>query len=315
MRGDAAMNHWIPQCFLQTAPESLQCQWLYLDHKRSEEPFFDETIGNCLAHPYNSSFYKVITSIEDMTALAAQVESIAPSAFIFHTSRCGSTLMTQLLSLWPTNIVVPEHAALDQLLRWPLSKEEQQNREAWFKACVRLLGQKRFAGEDKFIIKLDCWHFAFFEQIASWYPDTPKIILYREPKGSIASHLKHPGMQAVPYLLEPELFDLDETPSYDTLAYLNQVFTAMYRQIQKIVLTHPDVLLLDYASGVEEMFRQISNTLQLQLDATGIRGIKERLAYHSKRGTEKYQEQNALDVAVSLACQDAYSHLHLKTYC
>lgn len=313
MKVEPAMCNWIPRRFSQPTPEVLDCEWLFLNDKRFEEPFFDQTISRCMSHAYNSSYYKVITGMEDMVAGAAEMNSIAPCAFIFHTSRCGSTLMTQLLSLFPQNIVVPEHAALDQLLRLPMQGfiDQHHQQETWVKACISLLGQIRFRDENKFIIKLDCWHFAFFDQIAAWYPETPKIILYREPMASIASHLKHPGMQAVPDLLEPELFGLNsaEIDPANTLLYLNQVYAAMYREIQKIAVNHPNTLLFDYADGVEAMFKQICNTLQIHVDVNTKQKIKERLAYHSKRGVEKYQEENNPMVPVTSACQEAYSQL------
>ena len=315
---DPAIANWLPKRFIRQNDHELNCEWFYLGDKRFEEPFFDETIGICLKHPYNSSFFKTITGMEEAVILANQLPYIEPSAFIFHTSRCGSTLMTQLLSLFPQNIVVPEYPALDQLLRLPLQGfiDQHNQQETWVKACIRLLGQIRFPDEEKLIIKLDCWHLAFFEQIAAWYPDTPKIILYREPMASIASHLKHPGMQAVPNLLELELFGLNsaEIDPANTLLYLNQVFAAMYGQIQNIAANHPKVLLLDYADGVEEMFKQISTTIQLQLDTTTTQRIKKRLAYHSKRGVAKYQEENTPMIALTLACQEAYSQLrHYKS--
>jgi hypothetical protein len=178
------------------------------------------------------------------------------------------------------------------------------------------LGQIRFPDENKFIIKLDCWHLAFFEQINAWYPHTPKIVLMREPKASITSHLNHAGMQAIPNLLEPELFGLHQTQvaHMDQMEYLNHVFTAMYTQIQAILLKYPDVLLLNYDDGVEHMIEQLLHLLALKPDAAVQQRLLARLQYHSKKGVEPFQENKAMDVPVIAACSMAYENLRCKTY-
>ncbi|MDX2067075.1 MAG: hypothetical protein SFV55_01550 [Haliscomenobacter sp.] len=318
MKAEPAMANWLPKRFLRQNDHDLQCEWVYLGDQRFREPFFGETLTRCLSHPFNSKPYRVVTATDLMAHSASEIPSIEPSAFIFHTSRCGSTLMTQLLSLFPQNIVVPEYAALDQLLRLPLQGFIDQHRQqkTWVKACIRLLGQIRFPEEEKLIIKLDCWHFAFFEQIAAWYPHVPKVILYRAPSESIESHLKHAGMQAVPNLLEPELFglDRDRVAQMNQLEYLNHIFEAMYGQIQSIVQKYPNTLLLDYADGVQNMATQLTHHLQLNPNAATRLQLAERLKYHSKRNSEVFEEHQApTKVLVSNSCQDAYAALAKMT--
>lgn len=318
MKTELAIANWLPKRFLRQNDHDLQCEWIYLGNKRFEEPFFDETLSRCLSHPYNSKPYRVVTDVSLMAHYAPEMPSIEPSAFIFHTSRCGSTLMTQLLSLFPQNIVVPEYAALDQLLRLPLQGfiDQHRQQETWVKACIRLLGQIRFSEEEKLIIKLDCWHFAFFEQIAAWYPHVPKVILCRAPSESIESHLKHAGMQAVPNLLEPELFglDRDQVAQMNQLEYLNHIFEAMYGQIQRVVQKHPSTLLLDYADGVQNMAEQLIHHLRLNPSAVTLQQITARLQYHSKRKSEVFQEEKNKSGLASAACQEAYEHLFLPHY-
>lgn len=316
MKTDLAMANWLPRRFLKQDEHQLNCEWLYLGNKRFEEPFFDETILLCLSNPYNSKQHKVVTNIADMVKWAPELPAVEPSAFIFHTSRCGSTLMTQFLSLFPQNIVVPEYAALDQLLRLPMQGffDQLNQQEIWVKACIRFLGQRRFPEEEKLIIKLDCWHFIFFEKIATWYPEVPKIILCREPGASIRSHLKQPGMQAVPGLLEPELFGLDrsQVAQVSQWEYLNLLFGAMYTQIQSILSIHPDVLLLDYGDGVENMLDQLLKHLALKPNIEIQQRLFNRLRYHSKQSREVFAEQAATDVSSTVACINAYEQLRYK---
>lgn len=318
MAPEFAIANWLPKRFFRPDDKDLHCEWIYLGDQRFTEPFFDEILAHCLSHPYNSKPYRVITSASDMVHLTLHIPSIEPSAFIFHTSRCGSTLMTQLLSLFPQHITVPEYAALDQLLRLPLQGfiDPHHQQETWVKGCIRLLGQIRFPEEEKLIVKLDPWHFAFFEQIAVWYPHVPKVILYRAPSASIESHVKQAGMQAIPNFLEPELFglDRDQVSGMNPLEYLNHIFEAMYTQIQRMVQKYPHTLLLDYADGVQNMIGQLIYHLHLNPDSTTLQRIETRLQYHSKRKSEVFQENRTQTGLASASCQQAYECIRSKTF-
>src|ERR1043165_5642008 len=91
------LHHWIPYRFTVENDRPL-VQWLYVADIRFDDPFFDESIGVCRSHPYNSTKYKSISSAECMIEWANALEEL-PVAFIFHVSRCGSTLLSQLITL------------------------------------------------------------------------------------------------------------------------------------------------------------------------------------------------------------------------
>src|SRR5690606_34626620 len=127
----------------------------------------------------------------------AHLPAVAPTAFIFHVSRCGSTLLSQLLDLDEANIVLSEVPLLDQLLRLPetfpgISRAQQ---ETALQATIRLLGQKRTGHEKQLFIKLDSWHVFFAATLRKQYPSVPFILLYRAPDEVFESHRRHRGMQ------------------------------------------------------------------------------------------------------------------------
>src|SRR5688572_13850722 len=101
------LKDWIP--FKLSVENGIDyCRWLYLGEDRFMEPFFDETISKCRRLPENSKRFRVISTADVLPAWADKLNPVQMSAIIFHVSRCGSTTISQMLSLDAANIVLPE---------------------------------------------------------------------------------------------------------------------------------------------------------------------------------------------------------------
>lgn len=186
--------------------EQVLCQWLKIDGKNFTEPFFEETISGYLENKANSSRFKCVSNLEVLPEWEAQLECIEPTAFIFHVSRCGSTLISQLLSLLDENIVLSEVPFFDTLLRDTTIIPQGVNRTELLQAAIRIYGSKRQARQSRVFIKTDSWHILFYSQLRTMYPTVPFIFLYRHPAEVIRSQQKRRGMHAVPGVIEPSLF-------------------------------------------------------------------------------------------------------------
>src|ERR1700737_4120147 len=81
--------------------------WVYLGKQRFEESFFDQTIERCLCNPFNLLFRQQ-TPIGVLGQWSEVRPGLRPTGFIFHISRSGSTLISQLLAALPWNIVISE---------------------------------------------------------------------------------------------------------------------------------------------------------------------------------------------------------------
>jgi gluconate kinase len=204
----AQLEGWVP---IQIKWQQLTplVDWCYLGARRFTEPFFDQTIQRCMNQPFNLLFHHQ-TPIE---ALAKQHEirpGLQPSGFIFHMSRCGSTLVSQMLAALPNTVVVSEASPIDAVLRAHfrvpnLTDEEQID---WLRWVVSALGQRRRGDENHFFIKLDCWNTIVLPLIRRAFPDVPWIFLYRNPVEVMVSQLRRRGAHLVPGVIEPNLFGL-----------------------------------------------------------------------------------------------------------
>jgi hypothetical protein len=111
----SALSKWLPYKLFYYQNQIL-CRWMYAGEKTFTEPFFDETVLKCLSHPYNSNPFKSVADVQLLHQWSHSIDYIKPTAFIFHVSRCGSTLLSQLLSLSAQNIVLSEVPFLDDII-------------------------------------------------------------------------------------------------------------------------------------------------------------------------------------------------------
>ncbi len=201
---------WIPMRIFWRDARPL-VDWGWLDQQRFTDPFFAQTIQPCVRHPANLLF-RPQTPLENLGEIAARQPSVKPTGFIFHMSRCGSTLISQMLAVAPENIVLSEPGPVDDILRAhfrdPRITEEQ--RVQWLQWLVAILGWRRQPAEKNLFIKFDCWHALFLPLIQRAFPGVPWIFVYRDPVEVMASHVnRHRGAQMIPTVLDPGLFGWD----------------------------------------------------------------------------------------------------------
>lgn len=183
-------------------------QWRDLRGLALTDPFFDDTVQRALREPYRLLFAAGTPPAALAEVAAAGPPPPAPTAFVLHASRCGSTLIAAMLRALDGALVVSEPPVLDGILRADLhGGVSDATRAAWLRAAVALLGQGRDA--TRFFIKLDAWSTRDLGLLASTFPDVPLIFSYRDPAEIVASQLRVRGAHMVPGLLPPALFGLD----------------------------------------------------------------------------------------------------------
>jgi len=101
----------------------------------------------------------------------------APAGLIYHVSRCGSTLTSQLLKLQPGLAVYSEPPALNELLAPPHPASR-----ARLVGSLRALGHlfSKHAG-GPYVLKLSSWNLLFCDALAEAFPQTPWALCLRDP--------------------------------------------------------------------------------------------------------------------------------------
>lgn len=183
--------------------------WCYLGTDTFTDPFFEQTIERCMTRPFNQLFAHE-TPAGELIERSRESPGVAPAAFIFHCSRCGSTLFSQLAAALTGTVVISEAPPVDQILRAALPEDE---RIAWLRAMLGALGQRRRGDERHMIVKFDAWHVEQLPLIQRAFPAVPSVFLYRHPDEVMASQMRMPGMYMIPGMLSPSLIGLNDLES------------------------------------------------------------------------------------------------------
>lgn len=116
---------------------------------------------------------------------------LQPSGFIFHLSRCGSTLVSRLLSTSERILVLAEPAPVGRLFRFPPSVDEDRVVE-WLRDLILILGRPRRASERHYVIKLPSLLTIALPLIRRAFPETPWCFIFRDPGEVMVSVLDRP---------------------------------------------------------------------------------------------------------------------------
>jgi hypothetical protein len=213
-------------------------EWRWLGGARFRQPFFIQTVDEALRRPFSLLFPR-----ETPIGTLAELEPCpSPSGLILHVSRCGSTLVTQMLATNPARLVLSEPLPVDGILRAPASVDE---RARWLRLVVGTLG-KAGDTEDGYVLKLDSWAACDLAVVRRAFPQTPWVFLHRDPLEVLASHMRQRGAHMVPGALAPELFGLDRAAL--TVMQPDEYMARVFAAICNGALAHRDehALFLDY---------------------------------------------------------------------
>ena len=207
----------------QTAPQTPQPGWLPVevgqDHRgyavrwawfgdhRLADAFYESEVRRALSLPFNRLF-NFQTGLGELIAWAEKLRPLEPSGFIFHMSRCGSTLAAQMLAASPANVVVSEAAPIDAAIAIARGNAGLDG-PALLKAMVGAFGQKRDPRAERFFIKLDCWHTLALPLFRAAFPNTPWVFMCRDPVEVMVSQMRQRGSQMVPQFVPPSLYGID----------------------------------------------------------------------------------------------------------
>lgn len=199
---DSDLRHWLPIRVWQTQGE-WRVDWCWFGDRPLTEPFYRDSVQRALRLPFNQALRRV-TPLASLLDWHQASPGVAPRAFIHHASRCGSTLVAQLLAGLDRHIVLSEPPPLDSLLRAHLVDAMAPPRQAaWVRALLSAFAQPRRGMEEGLVVKLDAWNIFEADLLRRLYPTTPWIFLYRDPLEIVVSQLRQPGAHAVPGMLGP----------------------------------------------------------------------------------------------------------------
>jgi hypothetical protein len=166
--------------------------WIYTAGERFAEPFFAAEVRARLFDPFTKLFSREMP--------IPTGPKVRPDGFIFHLSRCGSTLISRSLAAAESMLVLSEPPPVDEIVRM---KNPQ-----WLEWIVSALGRVRGPEQTRYVIKLDSWHIRSLPMFRAAFPDVPWIFVYRDPLEVLVSQLVQPGLHTSPGAMDPAILGL-----------------------------------------------------------------------------------------------------------
>jgi hypothetical protein len=247
------------------------------------DPFFVQTVERAFRSPFSLLFRRE-TSIDALGELDPGLE---PSGFVFHVSRCGSTLVAGMLAALSKHLVLSEPAPVDHILRADASEAD---RVRWLRWIVSALGRPRHGGEQAYVLKLDAWSVCNLATVRRAFPGVPWLFLYREPVEVLVSHLAQLGAHMVPGALDPRLFGLD----WDSIARMQpeEYCARVLGEIYRAGLEHRDErsLFVEYSELPDAFFDRILDAFGLECDEAERAQMRSVLSFDAKNPSLPFAE-------------------------
>lgn len=275
-------------------------------------PFSDAFFVNTLARQPHGERRVCRTPL---AALATLGDCLAPDAFIFHVSRCGSTLLSQLLASLPQCIVMSEPPVVDSLLRLHHDSSDPAAGIALLRQAILALGQRRSGAETHFIIKFDCWHIHSLDLLRQAFPGTPCLFVYREPLAVLASHQRQRGPQMVPGMLHPAQLPLPahQLAPGDLDGYTGLVLAGLFDAAQSHAAAG-QLQLIDYKQLPDIVFHDVLPRFGIAPTAAQWQAMRAQGGVHAKYGTAYHGDppMPAASGLVAIAAQLQPAYLALE---
>jgi hypothetical protein len=276
---------WVPfRLYWPGGPEPM-VEWCYLGSTAFTDPFLVSTFQNALETPFGTLFRRH-TPMSELRRWSEASPGIPPTGFIFHASRCGSTLITQLLAQLPRNLVLSEPEPVDAVVlsqfRAPLATDE--HRIEWLRNMVSALGQRRAGGERNLFVKFEPRDIFALPLVRQAFPEVPWLFLYRDPVETLVSNLRSPPaslMRVIPQA------NVDLRGVGDTEEYLAAMLGAI---LERAVAAFPDprIMLVNYRQLPDEIWGSIAGHFGISFTAAEIAQLHEAACFDAKRPGQRF---------------------------
>ena len=282
------LKDWYPARVIEDGGD-YRIRWQYLGQQKFDQAFYSDSLGLALTRYQRAA---IETPIGILDSMDDDYSAVPLSGLIFHVSRCGSTLLSRMLSVLPGLAVLSEPPPIDDLLR---SKLDDDTRRHYLKKLFQVLRRKRRSENLQGIyFKLDAWHTPAIGELRALLPDACFLFLYRNPLEVLVSHRRQAGMLAVPGLIDPRWYgdharNSLELHPYEYAAWaLGRIMRHVAKQINW------RVELLNYGELGENGWSRVPRLLNLEADWESTRSARRRHAKSDADFTDDIADKLAL---------------------
>lgn len=281
---DAVPAHHVPMRvkFAEAGPT---VTWCCDDGLAFDDPFFDETVLRCLRRPLNRAFLPQ-TPIDSLPEFVRTRDCRPPDAFIFHMSRCGSTLLAQMFTALADTRVISEALPIDRILcaNHFLPGLPAPVHVEWLRAIMLAYGASDRSPFVRHVVKLDAWHVEHLPLIEQAFPGVPWVYLFRHPLEVLVSNLAQRAASTIPGAGSRGLPGVDLISALEMPA--EQYLALILQHNMRSALQHrssPSGLFVDYADLPESALPAILAHFGMALEPAEIDRMLAKTARNAKQ--------------------------------
>jgi hypothetical protein len=260
--------------------------WLKTGKLTVHQPFFEHR----LLHSWISQIRPRLgsTSIDRLIDLHKTDPGLAPTGFVFHVSRCGSTLVSNMLSVPASCSVLSEPFSVGtSLILAETSLPEQQHIEI-FRALLGVLGRPQTPNQKHLFVKFTSWNVLYLSFIKKVFPEVPWIFIYRRPLEVAVSNLEDRIAWNLannhPRLIERQL----GIPDMSSLS-VEEFYARVIAKYGESALRGLDTnsMLVEYGEISESFIPRLLSFFKIEPTEEEIERMKGCLKLYSKDGTKQ----------------------------
>jgi hypothetical protein len=184
--------HLIPLA-VTSGSEGFGVEWLDAAGFTFDDPMFHMTVKRALDRA--TAPLIVRTDLQHLFQRQQSCPGVPLAGLVFHVSRCGSTLVSNLLGSSERNVVMSEPAVFNQVLLETLKRPLDYPRVVvvgLLRALASASAARRTGKEERLFIKLTSWNTLLLPLLREAFPGAKVMFVYRNPLEVLVSNLRQP---------------------------------------------------------------------------------------------------------------------------
>lgn len=265
--------------------------------------FHAVAVRDALARPFNRLF-RCHMGFGDFLRTAPGSLRV-PDGFVFHMSRCGSTLVARMLAALPDSYAINEASPIDALLHASAGAPEDV-RVAALRTMVGALGGRP---SRRWFVKLSARPVLELPLFRLAFPEVPWVFIHRDPAAVIASHMAMRGPELDPLLTPSSLYGIEDGRA---IPDENYCATALAR-LCEAALDAEGGRHVDHADLPEAFFSTILPHFGIDPDEAPREKLEDITRRHAKRPDMPYRpETGPIDPAIRATADALLGPLHAR---
>ena len=240
-------------------------------------------------------------------------DGIYPTGFIFHVSRCGSTLVAKAVARSEHNIVINQGGPLQRGFWSQLTDDWRHDLEATpenlarFRRLVLAMCRKRRDDQTTSFVKFISWNVLCLDFISKAFPNVPSVFLYRDPVEVIASVMKETTAALVSKGGRQAAFLVGDraanTATMTDIEYLARCYANYFKTALSAV--HHGIHLVNYTDITPSTFPAIlGRGLAAEIPEDEMSIMLEQFRFHSKDDEDATEFQPDVDRKIASISED-----------